>query len=814
MTAPELKPDLASMAGAVGLLIDRSGEEEEVLGSVWLIDANKVATCAHLITLYGDKLEALKVYFPAIGQSHGISQALFHPKFNRKYSSKLASDGLWDSLANMHLQNYNAVVLTLTPQLTVLGDKEKQVINQSLTVAAPQIEQGLGGNLGEIDFFLVIQTITSARKEGVIIISDTRNRPVARLFCQNGRIAHAIFRNLINELAVYQIVQRKLKGNFFFLNKPDPDWPVERAIARPPEMLLLEAHRRMDEMERFVASLGGHDAAFCRAVPWMNDGILPAEVAETARNLWPHLDGTIPIASLWQVVNVDDYAVYHALIELFKTRQIENVDDSTEFQPTKEAMPAKVEPLPLVPQIALAPGDEVDNLSVDSRRGQPRIRRGMLLGSLISDDPYHLLHNLPLLPESCGAPMFKSGAVIGMHCGALPPAPELDENEGAMQQMLWSECILECLKDGGEVELATRLSSSGAQIAKRMTLPGLPDPGNLAGNSAGTGKGITFEQALKDSAERAKANYTDAAADTSTGAPTGAAASSGISSATATGAVSKPTQAGCREVARVGCSKCGKTSLDAARFCKSCGTQLIRDVKYKSPKKVFTQAPLVVSTLIFMGAVASMLLFMLPAKPQFISTPLSYLPNAPWVLVSTYGVNKLAHEAPQWRPVPDGAPLNNNVQVYFDMKVNESCYLYVLSDLPKSHTKDAALEFPEPKSVEVMLKKGEHFTVPKETIKEGVSNGQKGFFLNGLVTGPTDTTILIASRNPLPLPGNQENLNLFFENANHILSLDRFEGGIEVPISQLAPNLFPKTVNDRPGDLIYLKRLMEKIPTD
>lgn len=113
-----------------------------------------------------------------------------------------------------------------------------------------------------------------------------------------------------------------------------------------------------------------------------------------------------------------------------------------------------------------------------------------------------------------------------------------------------------------------------------------------------------------------------------------------------------------------------------------------------------------------------------------------------------------------------------------------------------------------------MLKKGEHFTVPKETIKEGMFNGVKGLFLNGLTTGAGDTTILIASSKPLPLPGNQENANVFFENANRILSLDRFSRGIEVPISQVAPNLFPPDVNDRPGDLIYLKRLMEKIPTD
>lgn len=761
MTSSEPQNDLASRAGAVGLLIDRACEEEEILGSVWLIDSNKVATCAHLITLYGDKLDALKVYFPAINQSHGISQALYHPKFNRKYSAKLASDGLWDSIANMHLQNYNAVVLTLTPNLHELSDSAKLKLNMELTVTAPHIEQGLGGNLADIDFFLIIQTITNARKEGVIIISDTRNRPVARLFCQSGRIAYAMYKNLSNELALYQIVQRRLKGNFFFQVKGEPDWPVERVIARPPEMLLLEAHRRMDEMDRFVASLGGADAVYVRAVPWMNDGILPAEVAETARNIWPHLDGTIPISALWQIVNVDDYAVYNALIELFKTRQVENVDDTTEFVPPHDALDFKVEPLHLVPHIPLSPGDEADNLSVDGRRGIPRIKKGMLLGSLVSDDPYHVLHNIPLLSESCGSPMFKNGVVIGMHCGPLPPTPELDEREGSMQQMLWSETILECLADGGEVELAKKLSNTGLELAKKITMSGTA-PGD-----------------------------------------------SGTSS------VKRPEhQTGMREVARISCSKCGKTTLDSSRFCKQCGQRLIQDVQYKPPKRVFTQAPLVVTTLIFVCVILVGVVFMSPAKPHFLPTHLSYLPDVPWVRVSTFGVNKLAKEAPQWRPVPDGAALNNNVQVYFDMKINQDCYMYVLSDQPNNKDNPAAIEFPEPRTEEKMLKEGEHFTVPKETIKEGMFNGIKGFFLNGLVTGPNDTTILIASKKPLPLPGNQQNLNEFFENANRILSLDRFAGGIEVPISQVAPNLFPPGVNDTPGNLIYLKRLMEKIPTD
>lgn len=842
-SASEPNSNLASLAGAIGLLIDRSGEDEEILGSVWLIDSNKVATCAHLITLYGDKLKALKVYFPAVNQSHGISQALFHPKFNRKYSAKLASDGLWDSLANMHLQNYNAAVLTLTTGLTELSAQEKQVINQSLTIPAPQIEQGLGGNLADIDFYLVVQTITNARKEGVIIISDTRNRPVARLFCQNGRIAHAIYKNLSNELAVYQIVQSRLKGNFFFQVKSDPDWPVERAIARPPEMLLLEAHRRMDEMERFIGALGGPDAIFVRAVPWMNDGILPAEVAETARNLWPHLDGTLPTAALWQVVNVDDYAVYNALIELFKTRQIENIDDTTEFSAPKDIAGMKVEPLNLVPQISLTPGDGIENLSVDSRRGHPRIKKGFLLGSLVSEDPYHLLHNMNLLPESCGSPMFKKGMLIGMHCGALPPAPELDENEGAMQQMLWSECIIECLQDGGEVELAKRLTSTGTEIAKRFTMSGI-SPGESpltadftipaestsnSGTASGPHSGAVsagysgivsgpYSGTVSGPyiVEKTNADVgTNSTTNSGTNFGTSSGTNSGTSADSSAAAVHRPTQApGCREVARVGCSKCGKTSLDSARFCKSCGQRLIQDVQYKPPKKVFTQAPLVVTTLVFFLATCALVATQAPAKPHFLPTHLSYLPDVPWIRVSTYGVNKLAHEPPKWRPIPDGAALNENVQVYFYVRANQDCYMYVLSDLPKSKTMNAAIEFPEPGTAEKMLKKGDHFTVPKETLKEATLNGVKGMILNGLTTGAGDTTILIASKQPLPLPGNKENLNLFFENANRILSLDRFAGGIEVPISQVAPNLFPADVNDRPGDLIYLKRLMEKIPTD
>jgi hypothetical protein len=40
---------------------------------------------------------------------------------------------------------------------------------------------------------------------------------------------------------------------------------------------------------------------------------------------------------------------------------------------------------------------------------------------------------------------------------------------------------------------------------------------------------------------------------------------------------------GCRQVARIQCPKCGRSSMDEPNFCKGCGQRLIQDSDYKGP---------------------------------------------------------------------------------------------------------------------------------------------------------------------------------------------------------------------------------------
>jgi hypothetical protein len=84
MSAPSTFRDIAKYSGSVGLLVDRAVKRELPFGTVWLVDRDMVATCAHLVVLYQDLLPALKVRFPTIGQDWSIVDLKFHPRFDMR----------------------------------------------------------------------------------------------------------------------------------------------------------------------------------------------------------------------------------------------------------------------------------------------------------------------------------------------------------------------------------------------------------------------------------------------------------------------------------------------------------------------------------------------------------------------------------------------------------------------------------------------------------------------------------------------------------------------------------------------------------
>ncbi len=752
MTVSASPIDTKTIASSVGILVDRV--DGRALGNCWVIDDSKAATCAHLIFGYRSFWPALKVVFPGAGREFGVESAIFHPRFDMKMAAKLAQVALTEPMPNLPLQQHNAAVVRLTPVLEPLSDDMTFKVNKSLSLPLPPRDQGLGGNLGEIDLYVVVQTITNARKEGVLTICDERNHPVARIFCQGGKLMFAQYGNLINEFAIYQIVSQDLKGNFFFWSAPHPNWEVSKEIARPAEMLLIEAHRRTDEVKKMAGVIGDPNVCFLRLGPQPNVEVLPPEVKDYARILWELLDGGTPVRSLWQLSNLDDCAIYQTLCELIKTRQISPKPDDKQSIDGQGRLNA----LNLSVQAKLSPWDSITNVHRDTTSSEAMVRTGALLGTLRQDDPWHLIHNIRLVPESAGSPIFKDDQVIGMHCGKLPPDEFAQNQDGSLQAMLWVDAVVDCLKSGGE-----------NQLVQKLTLVDAPTP----------------DFTKKD----------------------------------------KPTTpGGCREVARIDCPRCGRSSLDEARFCKSCGQRLLKDIDPKPIRKTGvvntadkkpSKLPVVLALLCCLGLVGvavgigALLVMSVPppitnedgieyidpskaTKPAATTTTTQTGPTVAKEAAVSLTVYQKVHPPEltdplemRWQAQPDGKSYTEGDMIYLDFKVEKPGYVYLLYQGSSDKEGQASLIYPVSVVNNKELKKGDNFTIPSD-VHEKIDDTSAHFTGLTIHDSPGKETLLIlSSTNKLTMLEDQGLVNTVFDESQSLETSGKSGNGVEVSAAEL-----------------------------
>lgn len=453
-------PDISKYARSVGLLIDRCMQREVPFGTVWLVGDNKVATCAHHVVLYADFLQALKVRFPATNQDWEVEYAFFHPRFDQKIAFELAERSLLEPVPAMALQDHNVVILQLKRSLSDMDAETKTTFNRKLAGAPPPRMKGLAGPVDELGLALVIQTITNARKDGCLVISDERNRPLAKMFCRDGRMVFARFGSLLNEAAVYQMFNQGIAGQFYFQPQTKPDWTVYAQIQRNTDSLLLEAHRRMDEIPNLLRDLGGEGVNYVKATELLDLEQLSPEVQADAEALWPYIDGGISIDQLWEISGLDDYAIYKSLDELYRTRQVVELP----FMGDDGLSP--MAPLELAPHLLLSPWDEVLSLTAHPTVGRAQMRAGYLIGLIRPNDPWHLLHSVQLPYRAAGCPIFKNGEVIGMHCGMLPLDPKLHALPQMFSQMIWAESIYQM--QSGSVKAVAALRPSKKSVGMKL----------------------------------------------------------------------------------------------------------------------------------------------------------------------------------------------------------------------------------------------------------------------------------------------------------------------------------------------------------
>ncbi len=445
-------PDISKFARSTGLIIDRCMQREVPFGTCWLIGENKVVACAHNIVLYSDFFQALKVKFPATNQDWEVEDAFFHPRFDQKVAFELAQRSLLEPVPALALQDHNIVILHLKRTLSDMDAETKTSFNRKLAGTAPPRMKGLAGPVDELGLALVVQTITNARKDGCLVISDERNRPIAKMFCRDGRMVFAKFGNLVNEAAVYQMFSQHIAGQFYFQAQGKPDWTVYTQIQRNTDSLLLEAHRRMDEIPNLLRDLGGEGVSYVRAVDILNPSLLSPELQADAEAIWPFIDGGVSIDQLWEICGLDDYGIYKVLDELYRTRQIVELPF-----PGDDGL-SPMQPLALAPHLLLSPWDEVTALTVHPTIGRAQMRAGYLIGLIRPNDPWHLLHSVSLPYRAAGCPIFKNGEVIGMHSGMLPLDPKLHALPQMFSQMIWVESIYQMVSGNAKAVAAMRPS--------------------------------------------------------------------------------------------------------------------------------------------------------------------------------------------------------------------------------------------------------------------------------------------------------------------------------------------------------------------
>jgi hypothetical protein len=604
---------LSAQAAAIALIYDRTALFEEPICSGFLVGNKLVATVASAVSPFAKNPRALKVTFPKSGLELGVHNIHFHKRFDRRLAAHTVERGTLTHSPEAALQKFNCCILQLEDGLEFLQETEVEEVSRALRFPLNLDEDGFRGSLSEIELADVIQMLNNGRKHGILYVCDDLTRPVAQIFCSEGQILGAKYRNLFNEMAFYQIVEKKLLGRFAFYPCRRPSWLTE-AITDTPAKLLIEAHRRLDELIKIRGNMTPGVANFARAEKYCDLESISLEFKRPAERLWQVLDAITPAEDLWLLVGADDYTIYRSLYELYRSKQIVRIHEGGTQElhaagPIPGAMPTiEVAPLRLGTNLSMQPYDQIVAVSIDPMTRRTKVRAGALLGAIDAYDSWHLLHEVPLLPSASGIPIFKNDYVMGMHCGTVPSLSTTPNSPVPVQQMLWVNAV---------VELKNELIDA---------LPALRTPDVRA---------------------------------------------AGVEAKPADGAA-----AGCKEVASLSCPSCGRKTFRSARTCATCGFDLMPVLTAKvTPHGIFDKAvPIATAIVLVLVASAAIALSSLP-EANMQSDAVAIVPSQPWISPNPQKWNG-THET--WESLPDNPMLKSGDALRFKIEANKAAHIYIL----------------------------------------------------------------------------------------------------------------------------------------
>ncbi len=439
MNSVDAENKVWNFAGSIGWLIDRAAETEQILGTVWLVAEGQVATCATLVVPYEDILDALIVRFPSTDEVWAVKEAQFHSGFDRWLAKRALTQSAFHPSINVANQQHNIVVLRLSDKIRELDQTTILKFNRLLLRILPQEKAGFSGRVTNVELTSILQLLVNARREGTIVICDPRKRPIARIFCEDGRIAYAKFGQSTNEEAIYKLICSSFSGYFYFQEESRPEWCDFTPMLTSMTSVVMEGYRRLELKTKLLEEVGGEAAVLRKRKYRPHFQNLEPNTQADAQVVWCYLYDGMPVSRLLRVSGLDSSLVMAALHELI----IHDSITVSEAQAIPDFVPDCL-PLPRSTQTSPTPGDQIFVISQDALLS-PHLAAGRIICERKPGDPFHQVHTLALPEEAMGTPIFKDDAVIGMYCGQLI-RDQLEPQEFAyMQQMLWVTALNSCV---------------------------------------------------------------------------------------------------------------------------------------------------------------------------------------------------------------------------------------------------------------------------------------------------------------------------------------------------------------------------------
>lgn len=437
VTIPKLE---AGGSSAIGLIYDRCSPEQQPLAGCFVIDDGRVVSVASSLAAYKCNPQALKIVLLNSKVEYAVKAITLHHYFTSPEANRSWQSG---SPPPPKTRVYDCSFLHLDNQFQPLSASQIEAVSEALRFPLDLNNEGFRGNFCDIDLPLVLQTLNSAQRDGILYLCDDMMRPIAQIFCLKGKVVTAQYKNLWNEMAIYQIVEKDVATKFaFHPSTTQGTWP-HAMLNRSSDTLLLEAYRRLDELQRIRSGLAAGISTFARKTESCNTSDLADEAKPFAAALFEALDEITPADHLWMVLGCDDYTVYRTLFELSRSGQIIAVG-SAELS-SAAADPANLESDEDTIDFVLSDKELDENCPITSISIEPQSMRLLKkVGAIVADQgaaTTYKNHNIHLPLSAAGFPILQNGEIIGMHSRSKTGQLGLETS-----QMLTLDVIL-ALKD-------------------------------------------------------------------------------------------------------------------------------------------------------------------------------------------------------------------------------------------------------------------------------------------------------------------------------------------------------------------------------